>query len=106
MGKEKKSDLNGVVVNQRLRKACRVKGIPLVRTEALLRLCAQPAALCPVTAPTWGAEIPPRSSSQSKHAAEPGRCCWRRRIFPAHSPALLMTCLASSKAELVLRPRE
>lgn len=69
MGKEKKSNLNGVVVNQRLRKACHVKGIPLVRTEALLRLLLRQQRCCPVPAPTWGAQIPRRSSSKRKHAA-------------------------------------
>lgn len=32
---------------------------------------------------------------------EPGRCFWRRKMFLTHSSALHMTCLASSKAELV-----
>lgn len=66
MGKEKKSNLNGVVVNQRLRKACHVKGIPLVRTEALLRLRAQAAALLPSPSSHVGSADPSEIIQQKK----------------------------------------
>lgn len=97
-------------MNQRLRKRCHVKGIPLLRTETFLCICAQveaPAALLPshsshVVRWRFLGDYPAKANTLE----ESGRCFWRRRVFQTHSSALHMTCLASGKAELVLRPKE
>lgn len=107
--KGKKSNLNDVFVNQRLRKH-HEKGIPLLRTETFLCLCVQveaPAMLLPshsshVVRWRFLRDYPAKANTLE----ESGRCFRRRRMFQTHSSALHWTCLGSSKAELVLRPKE